>query len=155
MTEAEALWASYCAASGVSGAGPESDWFGDDPAMADELLALVLKGQKQATCELRRQFSEGGLPKLGDHWIITDGQKIPRCIIQTTQIDICRVRDVDAVFAWDEGEGDRSLVYWKAEHDAYFQRSAKRDGFTYSDEMEAVCERFKCVWPSATYENPL
>lgn len=147
MTDAEKLWSDYCAASGVSGPLPESDWFGDDPKMADELLALVLKRQKQATCELRRQFLEDDIPKVGDHWIITDGAKIPRCIIQTTQVDICAVRDVDTKFAWDEGEGDRSLEYWKREHDAYFQRSAKRDGFDYSDDMEAVCERFKLVWP--------
>ena len=147
MTEAKDLWKAYCEATGVSGVVPDSDWFGDDPDMADELLALVLSGQKQATCELLRQFPKGDAPKPGDHWIITDGQKTPRCIIQTTQVDICKVRDVDAAFAWDEGEGDESLDYWKREHDAYFQRSALRDGFTYSDEMLAVCERFKCVWP--------
>lgn len=147
MTDAEKLWAGYCAASGVKSPLPESDWFGDDPVMANQLLALVLSGQKQATCELRRQFGQGDIPKIGDHWIITDGRKIPRCIIQTTKVDICAVKDVDAKFAWDEGEGDRSLAYWKREHDAYFQRSAMRDGFTYSDDMDAICERFKLVWP--------
>jgi uncharacterized protein YhfF len=33
--------------------------FGDSPAMADELLALVLAGTKTATCGARRDFGPG------------------------------------------------------------------------------------------------
>jgi uncharacterized protein YhfF len=147
LKSARALWTYFCEATGESGPVPDVDWFGDDSDMAEELLALVLTGQKQATCELLLQFTEDDLPRVGDYFIIAGGQKIARCIIQTTQVDICPVRDVDEKFAWDEGEGDRSLEYWKRGHDAYFRRSAQRDGFTYDDTMDAVCERFKLVWP--------
>lgn len=148
-TSEKAYWTAFCKATGVSGACPPSDQFGDTPALADELLALVLKGQKQATCELKRRFDSRNIPmpKAGDYWMITNGQGEPKSIIQTTQVDLCSVKDVDAKFAWDEGEGDRSLSYWKAEHDAYYHRQAKRDGFLYSDDIICVCERFKRVWP--------
>jgi uncharacterized protein YhfF len=143
------LWEEYCAETGRSGPSPSSDQFGDTPELADELLALVFKGQKQATCELKIWFDSRGhkLPEIGDQWIITDGSGTEQCIVETTQVDLCSVREVDEAFAWDEGEGDRSLGFWKDAHDAYYTRQAARDGFAYSDEMTCVCERFILVWP--------
>jgi len=146
---AETLWSAFCNAHNVTGPLPPIDQFGDSPELADELLALVLSGQKQATCELKYWFDlrDEKLPLPGDYWIITNGAGMAACIIQTTQVDLCAVRDVDPQFAWDEGEGDRSLSFWKTAHDAYFERQATRDGFTYSDDMICVCERFVKVWP--------
>lgn len=146
---AQAYWTKFCNATGTSGMCPPLDQFGDTPALAYDLLALVLSGQKQATCELKYWFDSRAipLPKSGDYWIITNGRGEPKSIIQTTRVDLCAVKDVDAQFAWDEGEGDRSLSHWKTEHDAYYQRQAERDGFIYSDNMICVCERFKRVWP--------
>jgi len=148
--QADDIWQSYCAVNKIVGPVPASDWFGDTPEMADELLALVLGGTKRATCELLRMFeTKDDVPKLGDYWIITDGLKVPRCIIHTTHVEIRPVRSVDAKFAYDEGEGDRSLSYWKREHDAYFARAGQNAGFIYNDSMDAVFEHFKLVWPVA------
>ena len=150
-TLAQAYWKTFCQATGTTGPCPVTDQFGDTPALVDELLALVLIGQKQATCELQRWFDSRAipLPEPGDYWIIVNSRGKPKSIIQTITVDLCAVRDVDTKFAWDEGEGDRSLSYWKTEHDAYFRRQATQDGFTYSDNMICVCERFKKVWPVA------
>jgi len=141
------FWQAYCDATGHTGRQPESDWFGDTPKMADELLALVLEGTKQATCCLARDFKTEARPKRGDHWIITNGQKQPTCIIKTTQVELMRICDVTAEFAQIEGEGDKSLAYWKREHDAYFTRQAAREGFVYDDKMIGICEIFEKVWP--------
>lgn len=144
----EDFWATFCRNTGVTLPIPPSDQFGDTPELADALLKLVLSGQKQATCELKRWFDERGeaLPQVGDYWIILDGRGHPRAVVQTTQVDLCNVANVDEKFAWDEGEGNRSLAYWKSEHDAYFERQAKQDKFEYSDNMICICERFKKIW---------
>lgn len=146
------LWEEYCTGKDISAPCPPSDQFGDTPELADELVELVLKGQKQATCELKTWFDsrELTLPAIGDKWIIMDGSGTEQCIIETTQVDLCSVRQVDEAFAWDEGEGDRSLAFWKDAHDAYYERQAERDGFVYSDDMTCVCERFKLIWPPKT-----
>lgn len=143
------LWEEYCTDKGISAPCPPSDQFGDTPELADELVELVLRGQKQATCELKTWFDSRGLtlPAIGDQWIIMDGSGTELCIIETTQVDLCSVRQVDEAFAWDEGEGDRSIAFWKDAHDAYYERQAERDGFVYSDDMTCVCERFKLIWP--------
>ncbi len=144
------LWEEYCAAKGIDAPCPPTDQFGDTPELADELVRLVLQGQKRATCELKIWFDSRAiaLPAIGDQWIIADGSGAEKCIIETTQVDLCSVRQVDEAFAWDEGEGDRSLAFWRDAHDAYYKRQAALDGFEYSNEMICVCERFKLIWPS-------
>ena len=60
--------------------------FGDHPALADELLGLVLDGTKTATASLLWYYEEGGetIPAVGDLSIITDGNGTPRALIRTT-----------------------------------------------------------------------
>jgi len=111
--------------------------FGDSPDLADELLDLVLKGVKTATCSTE---DEPNTSTPGERWVVLDGRGDPRCVIETTEVSYRRYRDVDAAFAHDEGEGDRSLAYWRAAHRAYFGRLGK-----FSEDMMLMCERFRLV----------
>jgi uncharacterized protein YhfF len=111
--------------------------FGDSPALADELLDLVLKGVKTATCSTD---DEPNPSTPGERWIVLDGRGEPRCVIETTEITYRHYNDVDARFAHDEGEGDRSLAYWRDAHRRYFTRLGK-----FSDGMMLMCERFRLV----------
>ena len=111
--------------------------FGDGPALADELLDLVLKGVKTATCSTE---DEPNLSTPGERWIVLDGHGGPRCVIETTEVTFRRFGDVDAAFAHDEGEGVRSLAYWRSAHRKYFGRLGK-----FSEDMMLMCERFRLV----------
>ncbi len=111
--------------------------FGDGPDLADELLELVLKGVKTATCSTE---DEPNTSMPGERWIVLDGRGNPRCVIESTEITYRRYGDVDAAFAHDEGEGDRSLSYWRSAHRRYFERLGK-----FSDDMMLMCERFRLV----------
>jgi uncharacterized protein YhfF len=111
--------------------------FGDSPALADELLDLVLKGVKTATCSTE---DEPNISTPGERWIVLDGRGEPRCVIETTEVTFRRYNEVDAAFAHDEGEGDRSLAYWRDAHRRYFARLGK-----FSDDMMLMCERFRLV----------
>lgn len=142
----QAFWADYLDACDSSGEPDGIDRFGDSADMADELLALVLSGDKQATCDLARNFEEGYLPRPGDRWIITDGSGMPRCVIQTRKVDVKPFSEATAEFAFTEGEGDKSLAYWHREHVAYFERQAAREGWAFTEDMDAVFEEFDCVW---------
>src|SRR5687768_4459230 len=82
--------------------------FGDGPALADELLDLVMKGVKTATCSTE---DEPNTPTPGERWIVLDGSGAPRCVIETTEVAYRRFGEVDETFAYEEGEGDRSLDY--------------------------------------------
>jgi len=111
--------------------------FGDAPDLADELLDLVLKGVKTATCSTE---DEPNTSRPGECWIVLDGRGDPRCVIESTEVSYRRYGDVDAAFAHDEGEGDRSLAYWREAHRAYFGRLGK-----FSEDMMLMCERFRLV----------
>jgi uncharacterized protein YhfF len=111
--------------------------FGDSPALADELLDLVMKGVKTATCSTE---DEPNMSAPGERWIVRDGQGNSACVIETTEVSFRRYLEVDAAFAHDEGEGDRSLDYWRAAHRRYFTRLGR-----FSDDMMLMCERFCLV----------
>jgi uncharacterized protein YhfF len=111
--------------------------FGDNPDLADELLDLVLKGVKTATCSTE---DEPNISTPGERWIVLDGRGNPRCVIESTEVTYHRYGDVDAVFAHDEGEGDRSLAHWRDAHRRYFGRLGK-----FSEDMMLMCERFRLV----------
>ena len=146
----------FFAATGLPGSPRGYDGFADTPELQDELLGLVLMGQKRATCTLARWFENDpdGLPKPGDLWVIHDGSKTPRAVVRTTSVEVKPISQADAQFAWDEGEGDRSFDWWLREHRAFWRREAGREGFTYSDDLDAVFERFELVWPRVQEITP-
>src|SRR5260370_9699535 len=96
--------------------------FGDGPDLADELLELVLKGVKTATCSTE---DEPNTSTPGERWIVLDGRGNPRCVIESTEVTYRRYGDVDAAFAPDEGEGDRSLADCRAAHARHFVQLGK------------------------------
>ncbi|HLJ18617.1 MAG TPA: ASCH domain-containing protein [Stellaceae bacterium] len=147
----ESLWREFAQHAGLSGADYQVVAFGDSAGMATELAALVVAGTKRATASLRRDYADGRLPlpAVGDLVVVVDGAGGPRCIWRTTEIEIKPLSGVDAGFAWDEGEGDRTRDDWLAMHRRYFARQARRDGFEMHDAIETVFERFTVVWPLA------
>jgi len=92
----------------------ESFSYGDSPALADELVALVVAGRKTATCWAA---AEGLLTAPGKRMVARDGQGRPRAVIETIELAQRRLGEVDAAVAIDEGEGDRTLAYWRAAHE--------------------------------------
>jgi len=142
------FWADFCAQNGVAiDHRHDAFAFGDTPAMADELAQLVLHGPKRATAGLLADYEGEPLPEVGAFSVVLGGDGGPVCVIRTSDVQIQSFRDVDAGFAWDEGEGDRSLAYWRAEHISFFNRMCAARGADFTDDMATVCERFALVWP--------
>lgn len=124
------------------------DKFGDSPQMADELLVPVLSGIKTATCSAvwEWEHENEAIPHIGMLSVILDGKDEPRCIIETVEVTIKKYNEVDAEFASDEGEGDRSLNYWREAHENFFTRTLPRIGKEFSEDIPLVCERFKVIY---------
>jgi uncharacterized protein YhfF len=116
----------------------ESFSFGDSAELANELLELVLTGKKSATCWAAGEGDKSVL--VGKRWIVKDGQGRPSAILETVELARRRFGDVDAAFAHDEGEDDRSLGAWRRAHRNYFTRRGE-----FSPDMELYCERFRLV----------
>jgi uncharacterized protein YhfF len=112
--------------------------FGDSPDLANELLELVLSGTKCATCWAE---SQGLLSaEVGKMMVVLDGQGVPRAVLKTIELTKRSFDEVDEAFAYDEGEGDRSLQFWRLAHTRYFTRLGR-----YAPNMTLWCERFELV----------
>ncbi|MEM1279144.1 MAG: ASCH domain-containing protein [Cyanobacteria bacterium P01_H01_bin.152] len=126
------------------------DQFGDTPELANELGQLVLNGTKTATCSTLWEWQAEAepLPTVGIHTIVVDGDGQPLCIIQTIEVTIRAFHEVDAQFAHNEGEGDRTLASWRQMHWQYFAGVLPHIGKVPTLNMPLVCERFRVVFPA-------
>ena len=116
----------------------ESFAFGDNPELMDEMLGLVLIGKKTATCWAVSEGDKG--VSVGKRWIAKDGQGRPSVVLETVEVMRRRFGEVDAAFAYDEGEDERTLADWRKAHTDYFTRRGE-----FSPDMELYCERFRLV----------
>ncbi|GIG37355.1 ASCH domain-containing protein [Cellulomonas pakistanensis] len=135
---------------GVAGTLVPPSWsFGDDPALADELLGLVLDGTKTATSTALAEYeaADEPLPVKGDLSIVTDGAGRPGALIRTTRVETLPFDQVDGGFAAAEGEGDRTLASWRAEHERYWRRVLAPLGAEFAATMPVVTERFELLYP--------
>ena len=146
------LWEDYLQSLGEDEATTEKTYtawhFCDNEADADELAALVKAGRKRATAGSLWAYEHEGspLPNVGDLSMILDWAGQAQCIIRTVQIDIVPFEEVTAEFACTEGEGDRSLDYWREGHWRFFSRELKAFGREPDARMPVVCERFDVVF---------
>ncbi len=148
----EAFWQAYVATlpPGMTRPLGYSAWsFGSTPEMADRLGRLVLSGVKTATCSLVWSYATAHepLPRVGDISIIVDGAGDPLCIIETVQADVLPFNQVNERHASEEGEGDRSLDYWRQVHWRVFAEECGAIGRRPSEDMPLLCERFRLLYP--------
>ena len=122
--------------------------WGDSPRLADELGALIVDGTKTATCSALWEYETEGsaLPEVGSKTIVLDGNNIPLCIVETIEVAVRPYNEIDARFAYKEGEGDRSLEYWRDAHWRFFSRTLPSIGRDPTMEMPLVCERFRVIY---------
>ncbi len=127
-----------------------AEQFGDNPALANELGALIMSGTKTATCSALWEWEaeRHPIPVAGLKTIVLNGNNQPICIIETIEVAIKPFNEVDAQFAWEEGEGDRTLDTWRARHWRYFGRTLPKIGKQPTLDMPLVCERFRVIYPT-------
>mgnify|MGYP001111878787 CR=1 FL=1 len=126
----------------------ESGFFCDNEKSAKSLADLVRKEIKKATASLHYSYEieNEPIPKVGDLSIITDWHGIAQCIIKTTKINIYPFKAVTNEFAAKEGEGDKTLSYWRKVHWDVFSRELKQYGIEPQKDMLVICEEFELVY---------
>ncbi len=122
--------------------------FGATPEHADELLDLVLRGIKDGTASSMWDYEATGdaLPEVGELSVILDGEGEPRAVIETTALAVVPFDQVGEEHARAEGEGDRTLAYWREAHERYW-RAHSENPRGFEPDMPVLCERFRLLWP--------
>jgi uncharacterized protein YhfF len=151
MSTTEQFWAEFLEAnSDVPRDTSYQTWyFGNSAEMARELADLVLSGTKTATASLREtnKLQPENAPVESGYSIVTNFEGEPVCVIQTAEIRHIPFKDVDAAFAYDEGEDDRTLESWRKVHLDYFTKEAALLGFAFDENSVVCCERFNRRFP--------
>ena len=62
------------------------------------------------------------LPRAGEYSVILNSRDEAVCVIRTTKVYTVPFDQVSAEQAYREGEGDRSLAYWRRVHEDFFRR---------------------------------
>ena len=149
-TAVEKFWREFCETEKLSPATPYQVWFfGNTSEMARELAELVISGKKRATASLF-EFNEmhPEVAPINDGYsVVTDFEDNPLCVIQTTEIRQIPFMEVDAAFAFDEGEGDQTLRDWRDGHWRYFTKEAAEFGLEFNEKSLVCCERFRLLYP--------
>ena len=144
---AKELWAEFCQKKNVDVDTPYEAWgFGNDEKTADELADLVVRGIKTGTASSYDDYvAEDALdeiPQVGDYSVILNGAEEAVCVIRTTEVEILPFREVPESHAYAEGEGDRSLAYWREVHRKFFTECAEESGIPFTEGSKVICERF-------------
>lgn len=102
-----------------------SAWaFGKGSQQADDLARLTLTGIKTATASAYElyQLENEPIPVAKQGYdVLLNGAGEPVAIICTTNVEVRKYADVDERHAYAEGEGDRSLAYWRQVHESFFR----------------------------------
>jgi len=119
----------------------------------DRLVAAILAGRKTATASLRCEYLPEGpdpLPEVGARSVVVDSQHRPVAVIETAEVRVLGLGDVDERFARDEGEGFETVAAWRAAHERFWTsaefRAAAGGGVSApTDGTQVVAERFRLV----------
>ena len=114
------------------------------------LAELTRKGIKTATASAGPLYELEGepLPQAGEYSVILDSRDDAVCVIRTTRVYTTPFCEVTAEHARKEGEGNRSLAYWRQVHEDFFRTELAGAGLEFTPDMPVVCEEFEVVYPS-------
>ena len=62
------------------------------------------------------------------------------------RVEIKNLNKVTADHAYLEGEGNRSLEYWRKVHKDFFEKEYYQAGKVFTDRIPCICETFKVVY---------
>ena len=132
-----------------------SRWgFAEPGPLRDQLTAAALSGAKTTTSSLLAEFEVAGepIPSPGRREVLVDSQERPVAIVETVEVRLVRLVDVDDQHARDEGEGYANAAQFRLAHEQYWGPSIARlaeglgdPNYDLNDETVVVLERFRIL----------
>lgn len=126
--------------------------FGLPGPLRDRLVAAILSGAKTSTSSLAAGYDRENepVPETGELSAVVDSHGRRVAAIETTEVRVVRLADVDLRHVLDEGEGDESVAQWRAGHEGFWHSAEVRaemgdPSFTVNDDTLVVAQRFRVV----------
>jgi uncharacterized protein YhfF len=133
---------------------PDRWGFAEPGPLRDELTALALAGTKTTTASLAREYEADGssLPRAGQRDLLINSEEKPVALVETLDVRVVRLADVDDRHAIDEGEGYASAAEFRTSHELYWNTYIEKlrvqlgdPDFVLNDDTLVVLERFRIV----------
>ena len=116
--------------------------FGTDKTESDYLFNLVKQGIKTATSYL---YTDENYVTPNKFSILCNWDGNEEIKLETINFYIVPFKDVTELHAYKEGEGDRTLNFWRKIHKDFFVKRLMLQGRTFSEDVLVVCEEFKML----------
>ncbi|MTD41951.1 ASCH domain-containing protein [Erwinia sp. CPCC 100877] len=144
----QALWEQFKETTGITHDCYMAWAFGDSSEMADELLSLVLNGEKTGTSSLQLlyELEQEPLPQAGSYSVLLDGNEQAQAVICTKVVDILPYAQISEIHGYLEGEGERNLAYWRSVHQPFFERELQEYQLPFTEDLLIVYELFEVVY---------
>ena len=120
--------------------------------LRDQLVAAILAGEKTTTTGLVADYERENepLPGPGLRQVVIDSADRPVAVIETTEVRVMRLGDVDLGHVVGEGEGYASVAEWRAGHEQFWHSAEMRQAlgdpaFTVSDDTLVVAQEFRLI----------
>jgi uncharacterized protein YhfF len=118
------------------------------------LIDAILRGEKTSTTGLLSDYERDGepIPAVGQRFVVVDENDGEVTVIETTDVRVTTIGEVDLPFAIDEGEGFASVAEWRAAHEQFWLSYADETrvflndpDWRPTDDTPIVCERFRLI----------
>ena len=120
--------------------------------LRDKLVGAILDGTKTTTTALLAGYAVDGdaPPSVGDREVVVDSAGEGVAIIETREVRVIPLSEVDLAHAVGEGEGFASVAEWRADHTSFWHTAEVRaelgdPEFTVDDTTLVVATRFTIV----------
>jgi uncharacterized protein YhfF len=120
--------------------------YGQDAAMSQILLSLILSGRKTGTFSLPGE-GPGREPAAGDLVLVTDHGGQPALVYELLEVRRLPFLDVGPAELACEGPALRDVDAWRALHRDYWQRLLALRGERFDDAAEVLFQRFRVRFP--------
>lgn len=82
------------------------------------------------------------IPKVGEYSVILNSKEEAVCVIRDYDVSILPFKEVPFEHAYSEGEGNRSLEYWREVHRNFFNNEVEGTTAIFTEDSLVVCEKF-------------
>lgn len=108
---------------------------GGSKESADRGASLILKGIKTTTSSMDWEYPDGKLPFEGALSVLLDGSDVPCAVVETSRVEIQKFSQVDKKFAYEYGEGDRTLNWWNTEIKEWYRQETTKRGLIFTKDI--------------------
>jgi len=120
--------------------------------LRDRIVAAILDGSKTSTTSTVAEYEleNEPLPAVGTRGTVIDSDGRPVAVIETTDVRIVRLEDVNLHHVLAEGEGHRSVAAWREAHESFWASQSMHEFLgemvlRIDDDTPVVLETFTLV----------